>query len=261
MFESLILGLIQGITEWLPVSSQGSVTALGSFFFDLTLAEAVSFALWLHVGTAFSAMVAFRVDLIDLAKTALRDPIHPSPLLRFAVVGTATSIGVGVPVILALDELSTAVGTGAMIIVGIAMLGTALALRARPAGGERTRDDLTLIDALGFGAAQGLAAIPGFSRSGLTVAMLLGRRFGRSEALVVSFIMGIPASLGAALFAGLDGDGIGLSDGLIGAATAAIIGFISIRSLLAVAHRINFSNFVGLVGVAIIAGGVAQVFF
>jgi undecaprenyl-diphosphatase len=259
LLESLVLGIVQGITEWLPVSSQGTVTAVGSFLFDLTLADAVSFALWLHLGTAVSALIAFRGEILGLARDGLSDPLHPSPLLRFAVVGTAASMVVGVPVILALDDISGAVGAGAMLLVGVAMLGTAVILRTRPEGGTRTRENLSLVDALAFGAVQGFAAIPGLSRSGLTVSLLLGRRFDRAEALAVSFLMSIPASLGAALFAGLDGDGIGVTEGLIGAAVSAGIGLISIKALLAVAHRVNFAAFVAVVGIAVIVGGVAQV--
>ncbi len=259
MLESLVLGVVQGITEWLPVSSQGSVSAVGLFIFDLSLADAVSFALWLHLGTAASALIAFRREIFDLARDGLRDPLHPAPLLRFAVVGTAVSMVIGVPVILALDDLSTAVGTGAMLVVGVAMLGTAVVLRARPEGGTRTRDDLSMVDALAFGFAQGFAAIPGLSRSGLTVSVLLGRRIDRAEALAVSFLMSIPASLGAALFAALDGVGIGLVEGLVGAAVSATVGLVSIKALLAVAQRVNFAAFVGVVGVAVIAGGIVQV--
>lgn len=259
MLESLVLGIVQGITEWLPVSSQGTVTAIGSFLFDLTLADAVSFALWLHLGTAVAAIIAFRSELIELARDGLRDPFHPSPLLRFAVVGTAVSVVTGVPVILALDDISSAVGAGAMLLVGVAMLGTAIILRTRPDGGARQRDDLSLIDAIAFGVVQGFAAVPGLSRSGLTVSLLLGRRFDRAEALAVSFLMSIPASLGAALFAGLDGEGIAASDGLVGALVAAVVGLISIRALLAVAHRVNFAAFVGVVGAAVVGGGIAQV--
>lgn len=261
MLESLVLGLIQGVTEWLPVSSQGSVIALGALLFDLTLVEAISFALWLHLGTAISASAAFHVELIELAREALRKPTRPSPLLRFAVVSTVVSAVIGVPVILVLDEFSRAVGTAAMMVVGVAMLGTALALHAKPAGGTRLRNELTLMDAVGFGVAQGLAAIPGFSRSGLTIALLFGRRVDRAEALVLSFIMSIPASVGAALFAGLYSDGVNLTSGLIGASVAAIVGFVTIRSLLRLAHRVNFSMFVALAGGAIIAGSVAQIWF
>lgn len=259
MLESVVLGIVQGIAEWLPVSSQGSVTAVGSFLFDLTLADAIAFALWLHLGTAVSAVIAFRQMILGLAREALSDPMHPSPLLRFAVVGTASSMVVGVPVILALDDLSSAVGAGAMLVVGVAMLGTAVILRTRPDGGSRRREELSMVDAAAFGLAQGFAAVPGLSRSGLTVSLLLFRRFDRSEALAISFLMSIPASLGAALFAGLDGDGIGLTEGLIGAAVSAVVGLASIKALLAVANRVNFAAFVAVVGVAVIGGGVAQV--
>jgi undecaprenyl-diphosphatase len=259
LIESLVLGIVQGITEWLPVSSQGTVTAVGSFLFDLTLADAVAFALWLHLGTAVSALVAFRAEILDLARDGLSDPLHPSPLLRFAVLGTAASMLVGVPVILALDDLSASIGAGAMLLVGTAMLGTAIILRTRPDGGTRTRVDLSPLDAMAFGIVQGFAAVPGLSRSGLTVSLLLGRRFDRAEALAVSFLMSIPASLGAALFAGLDGNGIGLSEGLIGAAVSAGVGLASIKALLAVAHKVNFAAFVAVVGLAVIGGGVAQV--
>ncbi len=258
MIESLVLGIVQGITEWLPISSQGTVTAVGSLLFDLTLGDAISFALWLHLGTSVAALLAFRHEILGLASEALSDPIHPSPLLRFTVIGTAVSVLFGVPVILVLDHLSAIVGAGAMLLVGAAMLATALILRFRPESGTRMREDLSMLDALGFGIAQGLAAIPGLSRSGLTVSLLLSRRFDRTEALVVSFLMSIPASLGAALFAGLNSDGIGITPGLFGAAVSAVVGLVSIKGLLAVAHRVNFAAFVAVVGIAVILGGTAQ---
>jgi undecaprenyl-diphosphatase len=260
LLESLVLGMVQGITEWLPVSSQGSVSAVGSFIFGLSLADAVSFALWLHLGTATSALIAFRREIFDLSRDSLCDPL-PSPLLRFGVVGTAASVMIGVPVLLTLDDLSTAFGAGGMLVVGVAMLGTAVVLRARLEGGTRTRRDLSMMDAMAFGLAQGFAAIPGLSRSGLTVSMLLGRGIDRGEALAVSFLMSIPVSLGAALFAVLDGVGIGLIEGLVGAAVSAIVGLVSIKTLLAVAQRLNFTTFVGAVAVAVIAGSTAQVFW
>ena len=261
MLESLVLGMVQGITEWLPVSSQGSVSAVGSFIFGLSLADAVSFALWLHLGTATSALIAFRREIFDLSRDSLCDPLHPSPLLRFGVVGTAASMMIGVPVLLMLDDLSAAFGAGGMLVVGVAMLGTAVALRARFEGGTRTRRDLSMMDAMAFGLAQGFAATPGLSRSGLTVSMLLGRGIDRGEALAISFLMSIPASLGAALFAAIDGAGIGLIEGLLGAAVSAIVGLVSIKTLLGVAQRLNFTVFVGVLAVAVIAGSTAQIFW
>ena len=259
MVDSVLLGIVQGITEWLPVSSEGAVTAAGSFFLDLTTAEALSFALWLHLGTAIAATIVFREQLWGLAREAVSDPTHPSPLLAFLVVGTASSIVIGLPILLALDDISTAFGAAGMIVVGALMLITAAAQTRRPHAGERTRDDLSMLDAVSTGIAQGLAALPGLSRSGLTVAVLLGRGVDRTEALAVSFLMSIPAGLGAALFAGLDSGSLRSAEGVVGAVVAMVTGLASIRLLLFVAHRVNFALFVLLAGVAIMAGGVAQI--
>jgi len=255
----VLLGIVQGITEWLPVSSEGAVTAAGSLFLDMTTADALAFALWLHLGTAVAATIAFRTQLLGLAREALSDPTHPSPLLVFLVVGTASSVFVGLPILLALDEISTAFGAAGMIAVGALMLITAATQARQGQAGERTRDDLSMLDAVSTGIAQGLAALPGLSRSGLTVAVLLGRGVDRSEALAVSFLMSIPASLGAALFAGLDSDSLRSTEGVVGAVVAMVVGLASIRLLLYVAHRVNFFWFVLLAGVAIMAGGVAQI--
>ncbi len=259
MLESIILGIVQGATEWLPVSSEGSVTAVGSLLFDLSLSEALAFALWLHLGTAVAAAIAFRGELIEIAREAIRDVKHPSSLLRFLVLGTLFSAVIGFPMLIVLDDLSTAIGGGAMLAVGVAMLVTAVALRTRPDGGSRDRHDLTTTDAVVFGIAQGLATVPGLSRSGLTVAALLGRGLSKGEALAVSFVMSIPASLGASLVAGLDSDGPTLAVGLVGAAVATVVGIATIRALLSVAERINFAVFVAGLGLLVIGGGLVQV--
>ena len=259
MLESVVLGVVQGATEWLPVSSEGSVTAVGSFLFDMNLREALAFALWLHLGTAIAAAIAFRHELIDVAREALRDPAHPSPLLRFLVLGTLFSAVIGFPMLIVVGDLSSGIGGGAMLGVGVAMLVTAAALRTRPAGGTRVRADLTTVDAVVFGIAQGLATVPGLSRSGLTVAALLGRGLTKAEALAVSFVMSIPASLGAAVVAGLDNDAPSLADGMVGAAVAAVVGIATIRVLLSVAERINFAAFVAGLGLLVLGGGLLQV--
>ena len=254
MLESAFLGLLQGVTEWLPVSSQGVVTAASALFFDYDVADAVALALWLHVGTSLAAALAFRREVVGLAGELFRDPLHPSPLLAFLAVGTFVSAAIALPILLALDELSDAIGAGAMAVVGTLMVVTGAVQMRRPVEGTRDRSGLSVLDGVLTGVAQGLAALPGLSRSGLTVAVLLGRRVDRSEALVLSFLMGIPAGLAAALFAGLESGVLGTVDGAVGAAVAFVVGFASIRVLLAVARRVNFAVFVVLVGLAVIGG-------
>lgn len=258
MLESIVLGVVQGITEWLPVSSQAAVTAAGSFLFDLTTADAIAVALWLHLGTALAAAAAFRREILALTREALTQPKTPSPLLRFVVVSVVVSIAIGAPLLFLLGELSEAGGGWGMVGVGVLMLVTAAVLARGPAPGVRARDSLRLLDALAAGVAQGLAALPGLSRSGLTVAALLGRRVDREEALALSFLIGIPATLGAGIAAGLDAGVLNTVDGLIGAGAALVVGFLTIHVLLRLARRVNFAAFVSLAGLAVVAGGLWQ---
>ena len=258
MIESALLGLLQGLTEWLPVSSQGVVTAASAFLFDYDASDAVAVALWLHVGTSLAAVVAFRREVAGIARELLRDPMHPSPMLAFLAVGTVVSAVVGLPLLLLLDDLAGAFGAGAMALVGALMVATGAVQVRRPISGTRDRTGLSLRDAVLTGLAQGLAALPGLSRSGLTVAVLLGRRVERSEALVLSFLLGIPAGLAAALFAGLDSGVLRTAEGLAGAAVAFVVGLASIKVLLALARRVNFGVFVVVVGLAVIGGAVFE---
>ena len=256
MIESALLGLLQGLTEWLPISSQGVVTAASVFLFDRDAADAVALALWLHVGTSLAAVLAFRREVAGIAREILRDPMHPSPLLAFLAVGTVVSAVIGLPLLLLLDDLSGAAGAGAMGVVGVLMVVTGAVQVRRPVTGTRDRTGLSLLDAVLTGAAQGLAALPGFSRSGLTVAVLLGRRVDRSEALVLSFLLGIPAGLAAALLAGLESGVLWTAEGALGAAVAFVVGLATIKVLLAAARRVNFGIFVVVVGLVVIGGAV-----
>ncbi len=254
MIESALLGLLQGLTEWLPVSSQGVVTAVSAFLFDYDASDAVAVALWLHAGTSLAAVLAFRREVVGLAREALRDPLHPSPLLAFLAIGTVVSAGIGLPLLLLIDDLSGALGAGAMGVVGMLMVVTGAVQMRRPTSGTRDRAGLSYLDAILTGVAQGFAALPGLSRSGLTVAVLLSRRVDRSEALVLSFLLGIPAGLAAALLAGLESGALRTAEGVVGAAVAFVVGFASIRVLLALARRVNFAAFVVVVGLAVIGG-------
>ena len=107
---AVLLGVVQGVTEWLPISSEGAVAAVYSLLRNTSLSEAVAYALWLHLGTAFSALVAFRGQVRDLIKEVTSTPLAPSPLLRFLVVATVISAAIAVPLLLLLDEFSERTG-------------------------------------------------------------------------------------------------------------------------------------------------------
>ena len=258
MVEGVVLGLLQGTFEWLPVSSQGIIVVVHSLLFDGEVAEGIGYSLWLHIGTVPSVLVAFRKETAQIVGEVLSRPLRPSPLAAFLLVSTVVSGIVGLPLVLYLTDLSESAGSAAMVVVGVALLITGALQIARRGSGARDRDDLEVRDGLLAGVSQGLAAIPGLSRSGLTVAALLWRGFDRREALVLSFLMSVPASLAAAAFAVLDDNFAVSAEALVGAAVAFGTGLVAIKLLVAVAERVNLAAFVMVAGAAIAAGAVWQ---
>ena len=260
MLVDLLLGVVQGLTEWLPVSSEGVVTAVREMLVESSLHESIFYALWLHLGTVLSVLVAFRKELFSMAQEALADPKHPSPLLSYLLLSTFISALIGFPLLITIEEGSTRLGALAMAFVGVFMLVTGTLQLKRKIEGGRGRDEVGLVDAIFAGVAQGLAVFPGLSRSGLTVSVLLSRQIQRREALVLSFLMSIPASLGAGLYSGIE-EGLLTSKGpLLAGLVAGIVGFVTIRALLSVAERISFASFVIFVGLAVIVGAIWQSF-
>ncbi|MCH8108643.1 MAG: undecaprenyl-diphosphate phosphatase [Chloroflexi bacterium] len=260
MAIAALLGFLQGITEWLPVSSEGVTTAFYSLFFDSSLSEAIAFALWLHVGTAFSALIALRSEVRLIIRDSISSPLEPSPMIKYLVIATIISAIIGFPLLLAVEELSGRVGAVSMGLVGLLMFITGGLQLRRPKTGERGRQDISPVDAIIAGVAQGFAVLPGLSRSGLTVAALLARQIDRREALVLSFLMSIPASLGAGIYASIDSGILTSGSAILAAVIACVVGFVTIRGLLVVAERVNFAAFVIIVGAAILLGAIWQGF-
>ena len=258
MEEAVVLGLLQGIFEWLPVSSQFITVAVHSRVFDGEIAEGFGYSLWLHVGTVPPVLVVFRKEAAQIVRELLARPTRPSPLAKFLLVSTIISGLVGLPLVLFLTDLADDAGSAAMVVVGVALLFTGALQIVRPPQGARNRDDMNVRDALQAGVSQGLAVIPGLSRSGATVAALLWRGVDRREALVLSFLMSAPASVAAAAYVALSGEFAVTAEALVGAAVAFLTGLAAIRMLLAVAARVNLAAFVMIAGAAIAAGAVWQ---
>ncbi|MEX2598954.1 MAG: undecaprenyl-diphosphate phosphatase [Dehalococcoidia bacterium] len=256
---AVLLGIVQGIVEWLPISSQGAVTAVRSFLVDTTLAEAAAFGLWIQLGTTLSVLVVYNRDLRGLLKEIAARPIRISPLLAFLVTATAVGVLIALPLYLVLEDASGVFGGFAMIVIGGFMLITAATQIRQRLAGQRLRNDLSFMDAVLVGAAQGLAVMPGLSRSGLTIAMLLGRRFDRQEALNLSFLLSLPASFGAAMFVGLRSGLISSGEALLAALVAGIVGLFTIRGMLYLATRVNFGIFVLIIAVLLILSGLLDI--
>lgn len=254
--EAALLGAVQGIAEWLPISSEGVVAAIQTLAFGAELSDAVAFSLWLHLGTALAALAALREDAAAAARNMLRAPTRPTPSTAFLIIATLISAPLGLALLAGFGGFSERLGGLAMALVGALMLVTGVVLlRGRRRAGERTREDVGVLDAALTGIAQGLAALPGLSRSGLTVSALLWRGVDRRDALAFSFLLSVPASVGAGLYAALDSGLAASPQALLALAISSAVGFAAVRAMMSLAARIDFGWFALTAGACIAAGG------
>jgi undecaprenyl-diphosphatase len=262
---AVLLGLVQGVSEWLPISSKTQVLFSSSFLFSLPLAVAYAFGLFMEIGSLGSAIAYFRRDIWSL--------FHDRKLLVYLFVVTTFTAVVGVPLYYLTDKvLSTNpynVGIP-MILLGLVLIGTGLYIRY-----SRTKpklvvglEEMKLKNYIIVGIAQGIAALPGVSRSGMTVSTMLLMGVKPEQAFRLSYLAYIPASLGA-FFVTLilsrsqvdtaiqvvEPTGV-----LIAIVTAAIVGIFVISYLLKFAKtsRIYVIDF-ALGSVALIVGIIATV--
>lgn len=246
LFVAALLGVIQGLTEFLPVSSSAHLILARAFFGWDADAFGLPFDVALHAGTLVAVLGYFRNDVRDMivaAPTALSARSGAGRLARLIVVGTLPVVVVGV---LFADWLEAHLRTPAVIAVTLAIGGFALVLAERVGAQRRDESALTATDAVLMGIGQSTALVPGMSRSGSTIAtgMLMGMT--RESAARFSFLLGIPAIAGAAAKEGIHILRTGLSHQdmmlfAIGMITSAAVGYLTIKYFLRflAGHRLD----------------------
>lgn len=259
----LLVGVVQGVVEWLPISSEGSVTVLLTTL-GYAPSLAVKLALFLHVGTALAATVYYRDELRTVLarlpgwrpRRAFDDGMAT---LTFLAVATLVSGVVGIAAYALLLDAATRLSGGAFVVlIGVLLLVTGGVQRATEAtdlGGRERPDGL---DAVLVGVGQGLAILPGVSRSGTTASVLLFRGHDGESAFDLSFLLSIPAAVGAGALTALDaGEAAGVTPGaaVVALAASALVGYVTIDALLRVVRRVAFwAVCVGLGSLAIVGG-------
>ncbi len=202
----VLLGVVQGISEWLPISSKTQVIIASSFLYpSLPLSQAYAFGLFLEIGTFFAALLYFRREVWMVLKSLVgRGTDEGRLLLKFLVVVTAITAVIGVVIYKTVLEAVSETSPGSvfgipMIVLGCILIGDAVLIRF--ARGKyvphRGLGDLSLRDYIVIGVAQGIAALPGVSRSGATVSIMLLLGIRPNESFRLSFLALIPASVGA----------------------------------------------------------------
>ena len=231
--QSIVLGIIQGLTEFLPISSTA----------HLRIAPALlgwpdsgaAFTAVIQLGTLLAVILFFLRDLLGMA-TALADPNRrrgpEGRLLLYLVVGT---VPIGIAGVLLKHAVEGPLRSLAIIGTSLIVVGLVMALVERLARHERTMDSLSLRDALIIGLGQTLALVPGVSRSGITLAFAMAIGLRREAAARFSFLLSIPAVAAAAIFeipTLLHNRDVGISVLLAGLGAASVSGYLCIRWLL-----------------------------
>lgn len=238
MWDYIILGILQGFFEWVPVSSEGIVALTSQFFVDGV--NPIDLALFLHLGTLLAVLVYFRKDWIEVLTFKDID------LFRFITIATAVSLFIGFIIYSLIRDI--AIGPGLLLIMGIGLLLTAY-FQKQKRSINLSRNWMAVL----VGVLQGLAVIPGVSRSGSTIFGLSLGRFTPQEILKISYMLSAPAVVAAsALILLKDTNAIIASWPAL--VTAFAVGFLSLDFLLELAKKINFSVFASIFGFLCLAG-------
>lgn len=193
--EALVLGLLQGLTEYLPVSSSGHL-AIGSYIFGIEGEENLAFTVAVHVATVLSTFVVLWSEIAWILKGLFKFEMNDETRYVFNIL--VSMIPVGVVGLFFKDTVEAIFGSG-LLIVGIMLLVTAALLTFSYYAKPRQKEKISLRDAFVIGLAQAAAVMPGLSRSGSTIAtgLLLGNK--KEKLAQFSFLMVIPPILGEAL--------------------------------------------------------------
>lgn len=271
LLQAVIMGVIQGLTEFLPVSSSGHL-ALAKILLHMETDTGILFDVLLHLGTLIAIFAAFYKDIFrmviegfgiigDFFKnvkiffvnvfTGAEEPYHlliDNSYRKFVMLVIVSTIPTGIIGYVGADLVESASAT--LIVPGICLVLTSVLLFVsdRIPDGSKTPKNVTYSNAFFIGICQGFATLPGLSRSGTTITACLLSRFNRKFAVKYSFIMSIPAVLGAVVLELSDISTAGLSVSvigsyLVGVICAAVVGYICIRTMLTVVRKKKFTFF------------------
>ena len=254
---SILMGIIQGVAEFLPISSSGHLALFQTFFGMENVEEKyMFFTVLLHFGTLISVCVVYWRDIVDMirefflgiAALAGKDTGTPPPparrMVMLIIIGTLPLF----VMVLLQDAVNALFSNSIMVSIAMLCTGFILFFSDRLAKGRKTARNATVADALIVGCGQALAVIPGLSRSGTTISVGMLRGFDRSFAVRFSFLLSLPAILGAnvleikdAVDAGINMEEMPMY--IVGVVVAAVVGHFAIRLVKSLSDKGKFGRF------------------
>jgi undecaprenyl-diphosphatase len=242
MWEYILLGFLQGIFEWIPISSEGMVALVSNYLFKDF--NSVDLALFLHLGTVLAVMVYFWKDWINSAL------FKDKEFLRFFIIVTFISGTLGFFVYKMARDV--AMGSGLLVLMGLGLLLTSW-FQKNNIKLKINKDVSSII----VGLLQALSAIPGVSRSGSTVFGLSLTESDPTEILKKSYIISVPVVIGSSLYLYIKNP-VMASSSWIAIVFSFIFGIISLKILLDFSKKVNFSKFTLIFGTLCLLGALVQ---
>jgi len=256
MNDAVIIGFLQGLLEWLPVSSKSMIILYLVNAASVSGETAYSLAMFLHFSTATAALIMFRSDFLKVIKYIVIREYSScedcSVLFRSLLVTIALSAAIGLPLYL-LTRFFILGLSGVLLtcFIGVFLIFTGLFLKfSRSLKGFKSLEQIRTVDMVLAGVMQGLSALPGLSRSGLVASTLLMRNVEKETALRLTFIISVPIIYGMGIAELVIGLGFrtsleefGIINILIALATSFILSLISLRMMLELARRLDFTKF------------------
>jgi undecaprenyl-diphosphatase len=269
LIYSIIIGIIQGVSEWLPISSKTQIIVSSTYLLKLTFHQAYTFGLFMEIGTLAAAVIYFRRDLARLVQFLFgsRDE-EKRKLFSYVLVVTVVTGLVAAPLYFIAESVAgLAVGVPMLIIGFVLIIDAGLigySKRRQKAGMKvRKLEDLNITDYLLIGISQGISALPGVSRSGITTSAMLLLNVEPDEAFRLSFVVGIFAAAGAFGLTLIASESnlaasvaeIGLTGLVLAIITSTIISLLLIDFLVRVAGKRKITYLTAALGVIAIASG------
>ncbi|HUH79076.1 MAG TPA: undecaprenyl-diphosphate phosphatase [Methanoregula sp.] len=265
--QLLVLGIVQGITEWIPISSKTQVTFVYLKIFQGDPSLVIPVLLYVHLGTVIAATVYFRSEIAGIAREIAGSPLtlrsHAGGKTGFLFTALLFTGVVGIPLLIAERHFLASFDAGLLYaVMGAGLILTGFLLLSHKGAKTREIREVGWKDGILTGMLQGLSTLPGVSRSGTSTTGLIWRGFDSGSSFYLSFLLSIPTVIlaeivldyGAGGFAGL-----APADGAVLLLVSLVAGYLTLDGLLRVVQRVNVAYLVFVLGALIIAVGISGV--
>lgn len=262
IFSIIILGLVQGVTEWIPISSKTQVTFVYLQFLNGSTSSILPILLYGHLGTLLAAGIYFRKELSNIVRLFFSRSDTESMQSRGKVGFLFTALVltgiVGIPLLLIEQRYFPSFDAGLLYaVMGLGLIITGVLLLTHREENTKTKDEVTWKDGIITGLLQGFSTLPGISRSGTSTTGLIWRGFDSSSSFYLSFLLSIPTVIVAELFLYIGGGltTFPVADGVLLFFVSFVTGYLTLDGLLRIVQKVNMAYVVFALGAVIILVG------